>query len=300
MIKQYTDCKRIPTMLGFWLPEWEMRPEDYSGKNFSFMNINIPIEHKDEFDKNPETFMRDKASVLGFSTGTYYRLPFKVREVFEACHNEGIVSPIDDHHNFLIDLKQKDGYKYFVHGDPSKNNDAYGLALGHRENEKVIIDLVHRFIPEGKYGEVDWKEVEEFCLELLNRFPSIESFTFDSWCTTGLSQTLRDHGVNVENLYVRKPQHDCLKEKIYQKNFVCYKHEHLIDELLDLRCNGETVDHSSDGSKDISDCVAAIAWLCMYKDSGIAPSCSVQEADDGVQSGFKGIHRMRKRGKIWD
>jgi hypothetical protein len=299
MTKLYANCKKISSMLGFWLPEWEMRPEDYSGKTFSFMNINIPIEHKDGFEKNPETFMRDKASVLGFTSGTYYRLPYKVKEVFESSHNKGLVSPIDEHHNFIIDLKQKDNCKYFVHGDPSKNSDSYGIALGHRENEKVIIDLVHRFKPEGIYGEINWDEVQEFCLELLRRFPSIETFTFDSWCTTGLSQTLKAQGVTVENLYVLKSQHDCLKERIYKNEFECYMYQELIDELLDLRSNGETVDHPPLGSKDVADCVAGVAWQCMYRgDSGVAPASATQEPEN--QSGFKNMSSRDKRRSIWD
>jgi len=210
-------------MLGFWLPEWEMRREKYKmysnpGKEYYFFyqGLKIPIEHKSKFNKNPGGFLRDKGSVIGYTKGKYYRMPIKVDECFEQAHNEGYKNPLKEDGSFEPWFKQKDGFRYFMHGDASYTHDAYGLALGHREGENIIDDLAHRFIPQGQDGEIDLEEVKKFILLLIGLFPGLEEFTYDTWAAAELKQSLSKLGIKTDNLYIKKPQHDLLKEKIYR------------------------------------------------------------------------------------
>lgn len=302
MVELFMKSKKIPTMLGFWLPEWVMQMERYAGKTFNFMGIDIPVEHKNEFDKDPEGFLRDKACMIGFTKGAYYRMPKKIDDCFEQSHNYGCKNPIDEHGRFEKWFQQKDGWTYFLHGDPSLKHDAYGIALGHRERDEVFMDLVHRIVPRVQYGEIDIEKLQDFLMDIIDRFPGIKLFTFDTWAAASVTQALRKIGIPSENLYVKKPQHDLLKEKIYSNRFKCYVHKKFIEELKELELLGDKVDHPTGGSSDVENAVAGVVWDCMHHDSGVTAAIGVSGSDEDERvsdAGFKSLKRIRRK-RIWE
>ncbi len=296
MTHKFEQSKRIPSMLGFWMAEWEMKPEFYSGKTF-FYKINIPIEHKDSFDKNPEKFLRDKACIVGYTIGAYYRMPDRIDRVFEQSHNLGYKNPIDSQGRFADWFKSKDNHTYYEHHDPSVAHDSYAIALGHQEKGIPIIDMIHRFTPED-VGEIDIEEVKEFCNELHTRFPNIEKITYDTWAASALMQSFEKNGIKTENLYIKKPQHDLVKEKVYTGNFRCHLHSVAQKELSELILSGEKVDHPDNGSKDCADAIAGVTWNCGRSD-GVEAGLAVTPKEKRQKMGFKTLDSHRRK-KIWE
>lgn len=298
MVYLYELCKRLKSMLGFWMPEWEMQPDLYSGKTFIYNKIRIPLEHKDALSKNPEKFLRDKAGIIGYSIGAFYREPDKIKNMFENSHNLGYKNPIDELGRFADWFKAKSDIAYFLHHDPSVSHDAYAIVLGHRENDIAIIDMVYRFIP-PEAGEIDIEKVKLFCEDLLNRFPSIEKITYDTWAASSIMQFYDKLGFKVENLYIRKPQHELLKEKIYTNKFHCHRYPILERELSELELDGDKIDHPSPGSKDTADAVAGVVWNAMQS-SDLSAGLAIGNRDSEVtESGFKILNGKRRR-KIWE
>lgn len=307
----YLKSRSISNMLGFWLPEWEMRREKYkmyqdSNREYYFFyqGLKIPIEHRAKFDKNPGGFLRDKGSVIGYTKGKYYRMPVKVDECFEQAHNEGYKNPLKEDGSFESWFKQKNGFKYFMHGDASFNHCAYGLALGHREDGNIIGDLIHRFVPLSAGGEIDLEEVKKFVLLIIGLFPGLEEFTYDTWAAAELKQSLNKLGIKTDNLYIKKPQHDLLKERIYGKTFKSYKSDIFISEIKGLELSEDRVDHPEDGSSDVENAVAGINWQCVHKDSGpeaagAVGSESEEEEERRLQIGFKTLTTTRRK-RIWE
>jgi hypothetical protein len=305
MVELYTKSKTIPTMLGFWLAEWEMMPDKYSGETFEFSNIKIPIEHKDEFDKDPEGFLRDKACAMGFTRGKFFRMPYKIDECFKLAHNEGFRNPLDEQDRFSIEIKGRDGVKYFMHGDASYNHCSYYICLGHREGENAVIDLLRGFKPTNQMGEIDVEMVKEFVLSVLDMFPNLELFTYDTWAAADLKQAIDKRGKKTDNLYVLKPQYEFLKEMIYANKLKCFFHTELMDELKALELIGDKVDHPVGGTKDCADTVAGVVWDCMMGDSGVVAAgviLSAEEEKNKKDNDSETVHinPNRNRRHIWD
>lgn len=305
MVDLYQKSKKIDNMLGFWLPEWEMRKDKYSERTFMFMGMKIPIEHKNEFDKDPEGFLRDKACMIGFTKGAYYRMPIKVTDCFEQAHNEGCKNPMDNQERFADWFKQQDGFKYFMHGDASIKHDSYGIALGHRDKENAVIDFVHRITPSSRYGEIDLEKLKQLFLLIIDRFPGVELFTYDTWAAAVITQEFTKLGKQSENLYIKKPQHDLLKEKIYRKQLKCYSYRPLIKEIKELELQGDKVDHPVDGSSDVENAVAGVVWNCMNKDTGITAAFATsgqeesKEEEELLSIGRRPLRNIGRK-RIWE
>jgi len=299
MVELYLKAKEIPTMVGFWLPEWEMMPEQYSGKTFPFSGANIPVEHQNEFNKDPEGFLRDKACMLGFTKGKFFRMPFKIDDCFNMAHNEGHRDPMDEDGNFTRDFHGKESFKYFMHGDASFNHDAYSICLAHREGENAVVDLMHRITPKNQMGEIDVEEVEKFILSVIDLFPNIEMFTYDTWAAASIKQAVDKKGKRTENLYILKPQYEFIKEKIYFNKLKCYKFAKVIEELKALELIGDKVDHPLNGSKDCADTLAGAVWDCMMNDSGVVAAGVVPSGENEKEKERPVNNRFNRR-HIWD
>jgi len=241
----YDSSKEIDNMLGFWLPTWEMNP------NLAFDSPHLQSELK----KNPEAFWRDFGARPSAGSEAYYKTPDKVDDCILRSNKE---SPVDNQGRLKEWFKGKPEALYIMHADPSVRNDAYGLAMGHREGDKMIIDLVTRFVPPPG-GEIDLTEVKAFIVHLLERKFKIKIFSYDTWQAAHISQELEHRGVTVKNKCIQKTEHDFLKEQIYSGNVIIPKNEVLATELKNLiLIRGDKINHPPSGSKDLADAVAGV------------------------------------------
>ncbi len=251
IMRLYRHSAEIPNMLGFKLATWEMNPR-ISQESLKW-----------EFKKDPEGALRDFGADPSKPKEAYYRVPLHVEEIFEKCKT--YTSPINSDGRLRDDFKGKEEFDYYLHGDPAARNDAFGLALGHRLGDRVIIDLAHAF--EAKEREIDVEEVKNIILELIKRGFRIKKATFDTWGVVVVWQALKAKGIKLENLWVRKEQHDELKQAIYDDYLEGHFPKKLKDEIKALvLLKGMKVDHPSGGSKDMADAVAAVTFHCMQEE----------------------------------
>ena len=246
----YKSSEEIGNMLGFWLPTWEMNP------NLPFNSELLQAELK----KNPEAFWRDFGAQPSAGSEAYYLAVDGINECILGSHKE---SPIDANGRLKDWFQGKPGIKYSMHADPSVRNDAYGLAMGHKENGKTVIDLVTRFVPPER-GEIDLEEVKAFIIDILNRGFRVKYFSYDTWQAAYISQELAKRGVTIKNLVIQKTQHDYLKELIHTGQIIIPKNEVLARELKQLELlHGSKVDHPTGGSRDLADSVAGVAYTLL-------------------------------------
>jgi len=301
MVELYGKCKIIPSMLGFWMAEWEMQPDRYCGKTFLHFGVKIPVEHVDSYRKNPEKFLRDKACMLGYTKGAYYREPHRIKTCFENSVNEGYKNPVDTKHRFEEWFFANASFKYFEHHDPSVSHDAYAICLGHAEGVKIVIDMIHRFVPPEGGGEIDLEEVKSFCETLHERFRP-ELITYDTWAAAALMQTFSKKNLSVENLYIKKAQHDLLKEKIYSDKFRCHEYAVVPKELGELELDSDKVDHPTEGGKDTADAVAGVTWNCVRAyGTGVTAGIATKSDSENEpnKAGFKQLSGTGRK-KIWE
>lgn len=294
--------RTVENMLGFWMAEWDMQPDLYGGRVFFHGKIPIPVEHLNAYKKNPEKFLRDKGSILGYTRGKYYRQPDKVKDFFLNSHNEGYRNPIDRDGRYDKNFKATDGHKYYMHHDPASSHCSYAIALGHKENDIVIIDMIYRFTPPSEGGEIDTEEIKTFTKEIIEKFPGVELITYDTWAATDCMQMLEKKGYKRENLYVKKTQQDILKEKIYSYQIRCHRYPKLEEEILDLELSGETVDHPTNGSKDCADAVAAVTWHCTHgmESPPAAGVTQSNEEEEEAKTRFRSRRISGRRKSIWE
>ena len=238
--------KDISSMLGYKYATWEMNP------NLTEAAL------RDEFLKDPDRAWRDFGSQPGMVVEGYYRDPTVI--VF----NDKRLNPLllyeygnARYMQFADWFMGKPGVDYYLTGDPAVKMDNFGIALGHLEEDVVVVDFVHEIAPRT---EVDPSEVEWIVKHINSRF-NVREFIVDQWNYPETLAQLRNEGVRIEFHVVKKPEHDKLKECFYMKQLDCYPYEELRTQLSALEVIRQTkVDHPRKGKKDVADAVANLAF----------------------------------------
>lgn len=242
----------------------------YGGKTFHFKGLDIPIEHKDEFDRDPERSMRDIAAIPSYAIEPFFAFPDRIEE---ACNKE-MENPTIDDKTFQDWFVAPDDKPRVVHidlGINKKGGDNCGIAMGYvtgfsefeGENSPTMrIDLIMRLTAPPQ-GEILISDVRQYIYELIRRGFNIKYVSYDGFASEESIQQLKRKGIMSEVISVDKDTkaYESLKDAIYQNRLEFYEHRPFIDEAkaLELR-NGEKVDHQPNGSKDCSDAVAGVVY----------------------------------------
>lgn len=178
----------------------------------------------------------------------------------------------------------------YVHVDIGLTNDRLGIAMGHvagrvrnersnpdgtlstTSNPYVVIDLMLRIgSPPG--GEVDLSKVRAFLFYLRNIGFPIARVTFDQFQSSDSIQILKKERFDAGHQSVDKDDEAylSLRSAFFDRRISTYSYKPFEDEVLDLQrdMKKRKVDHpqrasnGQKGSKDVSDAVAGVVWLCM-------------------------------------
>lgn len=233
----YRNPYGLDTYLGYWLATWELNP--------SVTRESLEAD----FRRNPESAMRDYHAVPSTAIEKYYREPHRI--TFDTTMTSPILSDGTLDKAFIGKR-----FKYVLAMDPAFKGDAMGISLAHVEGNKYIIDLAYCYKPVGENSEIQTTEVMNLIKTLLDRF-TISDALSDTYQYPNLIQYIESRHVKFEQHFVKKADHDKLKEAFYQGIIQTYPNDALAKELRDLELiRGEKVDHPKFGSKDIADAVA--------------------------------------------
>ena len=146
--------------------------------------------------------------------------------------------------------------------DPAVRNDSFGIACGFMSmGGKIIIDGVTKFRREDGEQILDPTMVREFILGKVIDL-NIDTLITDTWMFPELIQQATDRaGIEVVQHTVRKVDYDRWRE--LQNDDLCdiVYDDHLKMEAEQLLIiNPKRVDHPTNGSKDVADCVANVIW----------------------------------------
>lgn len=193
-----------PEMLIVQLPSWGLYKDWQRSKQLVGHKIVRPIQSYDDRMKrleksNPEKFKVERKSQFASVLDAWLD-PQKVDEMFEPW--EGRKLKIMDRGI----LK----HRYYMHCDPALSGDNFGLAIGHSEDAPadehgdvwphVIIDYMKVWKPSDFEGnQIDYIQVLHEISDIMKRFPSLVTATFDQWQNQAFIPVLkRDFpGVNV-------------------------------------------------------------------------------------------------------
>jgi len=287
LTSHYNEMEIDPKCYRVTIPYWESpnpKQYKYSGETFEFRGLTIPVEHKPDFNRNPEKAMRDMAAQPGFSQERFYT----ITEKLENFGNPNIVSPtLDD--GVTTDyiwpswFMPTTSFPRAIHidlGINKKRGDYCGFAMSHicglRKVDNGIrpivkVDLLER-IKADPGSEILISKVRERIYRLLERGFNIKKVTMDGWQSLESLQELRKKGIDSELLSVDRTMgpHESLKELIYLNLLQCYNYDILKNELKHLIVvNGKKVDHPPDNSKDVADAVAGSVYSLLTDESYI-------------------------------
>jgi hypothetical protein len=152
------------------------------------------------------------------------------------------------------------GTRYYAFVDPSGgSSDSMTLAIGHRENDAMVLDAVRERRPPFPPEDV----VADFS-ELLKSY-RVTSVTGDRYGGDWPADRFRDHAIRYEP--ARKPKSDVYRDVlplINSRKLDLLDHPKLIAQLCGLerrtaRGGRDSIDHPPGGHDDLANCVAGLA-----------------------------------------
>jgi hypothetical protein len=245
--------------------------------------MEVPMDFKEEFDKDPDEAVRDFGGVSVLSIRPFIGRRDLITEMMKKGAAAGLRHPFSDftvtlqneHDHFLPEffdwITEKDGKRhlnsgpYYAHIDLSKSVDATGFAVVHVvgsmqvsrgfgrekkfETKPVIrVDLALEVIPPPR-GEIRISSIRNLLYEMRDMGMEFRDVTYDSWGSDESIQTLKSEGFLADNLSVDEDSapYEALKETIYDGRLLCYEMPVLAMELATIRRDDKTgkIDHSS-------------------------------------------------------
>ncbi len=241
---------------------WEVKPPGtYSGETFQYGDLEIPIEYKQDFKRNPQRALRDLAARPTEALEAFFSAP----EAIEAACDPNMRCPLDEMGRWAGWFTAPDNSPRYVHIDLGVKYDACGIAMAYcqpsadnPDEPEAIVELAWRLqAPEG--GELDLSRVRQLVVDLRRRGFSIAQVSYDGFQSVDSRQILRRQGFRTKLVSVDRDlsAYETLKELINCGRLRMYRYEPLLKELRSLELvRGRKVDHPPRGSKDVADAVA--------------------------------------------
>jgi hypothetical protein len=251
----------------------------------------VPEIYRRQFETNPEKALRDLAGVPPMVGDPFISLVHKIDEARSRWveSHDGLDSPMGKDGRLQRWFTAKDTLPRAAHIDIaySANGDALGFAMGHvprmvdvdgEIKPYIVIDLLVR-VRARPGSEIFLGEFRRFIYALRDdlRF-KLDMVTMDGFESTDTNQQLRKRKFRTDYVSVDKqvlPYHD-LREALYEDRIEFPPYIVTIDkesgsqdvdiltkELSELVDNGRKIDHPIDGSKDVADAVAGVAFTLM-------------------------------------
>lgn len=214
-----------------------------------------------KFKRNYNVAMRDFASI---SIGTKEDF-CKDKLLLEHKWNTSRLSPMKADGAYLEWFKPGP-YNYYMHGDLGATRDRAGFCLGHydRIKNKVVIDLMISLVPtEGQ--PLKFSAMQRLVVELHKMGFDIKKVTYDQWQSMETRQRLQDRGMEAELFSVDRDTkaYDTMYDLLLEDGIDVYPFTLLKTEWNALQLINGKVDHPTDGSKDLTDAVAAVCFHCV-------------------------------------
>ena len=265
--------------------------------------IEVPIEHKEAFEQSMNQALMDIAGIAISSHSkylSYNKIKLMYRDYLKNPFVQEVIELGFDDDSQLMDyldekkLSKLDRSKpHFVHWDASVTGDGTGLGMTtilSTKNVKRIVrdtglvedvnDIVHKIVfgvrIRAKEGEeIPFYKIRNFIYYLRDKLGyNIVMVSQDSFQSRDSLQTMHNNGFNTKLLSVDRTYdpYNSLKNAINEGRIISPHIGILEKELLDLEDDRKRnkVDHpnTTEGSKDVSDTIAACVYNATQMTSG--------------------------------
>jgi hypothetical protein len=279
-------------MFSFHRTTWEFNP-DITKEDLAEEFATDPIGAERDYAANPpgaENPFVTNPTIIEICVDKNRVNTVSTREDFFEEELEGYkfkyVKPI------ILNVAYKNLFDYVIHCDPGHKGDSFGLAIGHREGEKVLIDgaIECRPIPKNNRQGLDPREVyfpamTDLILDLSKKL-SIRYVSYDRWNSTEQIQRLRKGKILAFQKNINREDHMRFLSTMVNRSigFPNRENEFLdpsiarsmpcskaLWELKKLNDNGQKVDHPVGGSSDMVQCYVGVHRLLLHAEEVITP-----------------------------
>lgn len=260
--------------------------------------VDVPEDYRTEFQSDMMNALRD---IAGVSTLAHHPYIMNV-EAVDACfgHGESVLSEttcdfMQKKLSILPRRIEDHQYPRFVHIDLGITGDAAGVACGYvpefvpiRTSDNVVerlpvikYDFTLRITP-PRGDEIQFHKIRELLYKLRDLGLPIKWVTLDSFQSRDTIQMLRTKGfvTGMVSVDTDNTPYDTLKTAMYQGRVLVPTHEFAKREIISLERDTKKnkIDHPPNGSKDIADAMAGVAYgLTMRRETWLQHGISMFE-----------------------
>ena len=237
----------------------EIIPTDTDNKGR--MVISVPVNFKDDFERDIEGALRDLAGMVSGSTGSYFSAPEIIWNAVNAFNENRLQTLFDVEQWDLEDglppintrfLLPNARINRFVHLDLSLSSDKTGIAIGHSVTDhKPVTPLTQKSydferapivtydgflaIKPPSIGEISYSKIRRLIYYLMDELKfKIKYVSADSFQSSDMLQVLSEkRGIETVKISVEKEDHyKAVKNAFDEERILLPHHEIMIDELL--------------------------------------------------------------------
>lgn len=283
----------------------------------------VPIEYIDDFRKKPYDALRDVMGVSHNALAPFIKTRHKVYECVEAGKEMGLESILVRDHVILGEhgmpqVKQgvycaNPSRPRYVHIDLSRNADRCGIAMlrfdGMREVARsskgkddtpmkellpvAVVEMSCSIAPDAN-NEIDVAEVRAFVKHLRTKYGyPIRGVSYDGVDSRESIQAWRKDGMRATMVSVDRTSvpYKQLRDAMYDTRVILQNDDEVLSEILDLEYDEDKdkVDHSVNGSKDVSDAICgAYTNMLERKSTWTAAASDDRAFDEAQRASFDG------------
>lgn len=285
-------AERAEKMFSFHRTTWEFNP-DIKKEDLA-----------DEYAADPIGAERDYGANPPGAENPLVQIPALIDICIDRDRNSSVITrerffeETIDGHRFayvapdIVDLHYRNLIDYAIHCDPGHKQDSFCLAIGHREDDTVIIDGAIECRPVVKNNRqgmeprtVYFPALTDLIISMAGRL-SIKYISYDRWNSIEQIQRLRqkkilafqkdinrDDYVRFLNAIVSQrirfpARESAIIDPTIARNMPCSK---AIHELKRLNDNGVKVDHPPGGSSDMIQGYVGVYRLLMFPEEVMTP-----------------------------
>lgn len=283
----------------------------------------VPIEYIDDFRKKPYDALRDVMGVSHNALAPFIKTRHKIYECVEAGKEMGLESILVRDHVILGEhgmpqVKQgvycaNPSRPRYVHIDLSRNADRCGIAMlrfdGMREVSRssrgkddtpmkellpvAVVEMSCSIAPDAN-NEIDVAEVRAFVKHLRTKYGyPIRGVSYDGVDSRESIQAWRKDGMRATMVSVDRTSvpYKQFRDAMYDTRVILQNDDEVLSEILDLEYDEDKdkVDHSVNGSKDVSDAICgAYTNMLERKSTWTAAATDDLAFDEAQRASFDG------------
>jgi hypothetical protein len=308
-------AEKSDKMFAFHRTTWEFNP-DISKEDLADEFATDPLGAERDYAANPpgaENPLVVNTNIIEICVDKHRSSNFLIREVFfDEVLDEFKFNYIKTE---IIDFQYKNLVEYVIHCDAGQRQDSFCLALGHLDDDVVVIDgavecrPIHKNNKQGlSPREVYFPAMTDIILKLA-RTLSIRFVSYDRWNSTEQIHKLRtgrilafqknlsrdDHIRFVNSMAASKISFPARENEFIDpsiaRNMPCAK---ALWELKRLNDDGQKVDHPPGGSSDMIQCYVGVHRLLLHPEEVISvPELKKEQRKQRIRGS-----RRRKIGQV--